>query len=88
MLIDWLLSRENHHTHTGCHLHYNAATFNVSSDITYELERLAVRNNSYRAHHKPDRFKEHVMIHYTSDKSGDVTSSGVQIFKWSSCLSL
>ena len=88
MLIDWLLSRENHHTHTGCHLYYNAATFNVSSDITYELGRLAVRNNSYRAPHKRDRFREYVTIHFTSDKSGGVTSSGVQIFRWNSCLSV
>jgi len=88
MVIDWLLSRENHHTYVGCHLYCNAVTFNVSSDITYELGRLAVRNNSYRAHHKRDRFQEHVTFHYTSDKSGDVTSSGVQIFKWNSCLSL
>ena len=50
----------------------------------HELERLAVRNNSYRAHHKLDRFKEHVMIYYTSYKSGDMTSSGVQIFNWNS----
>jgi hypothetical protein len=59
----------------------NAVTFNVSSDITFELERLAVRNNSYRAHHKQDRFKEHVMIHYISDKSANVTSSGVKDFQ-------
>jgi hypothetical protein len=84
MLFDWLLSRENYHTHVGCHLYNDAATFNVSSVITYELGRLAVRNNSYRAHHKRDRFQEHVTFHYTSD----VTSIGVQIFKWNSCLPL
>ena len=64
-------------TPTRVVLYYNAATCNVSSDITYELGPLAVRNNSYRAHHKRVRFKEHVMINFTSDKSGGVKSSGV-----------